>query len=217
MLKLNHLEALTLENCQEIDDWEDMEGSTVQEVRIVGRNPFDADFRSRVAPGQRWTFPHGLLPVPRGYSSSRSEYLLHPALDKPLQVPSDSLGEISGEDIPLWWHELGRETQRERFLVLWGRVLQWASDNGGRRVVHTLSTTEGVAEETEELGRLEVAGLVRDPFALNYLRIESGHEVLVRLGDSIEDGISVFASNSSKLPKTTSSPPDRSPTRTGPR
>lgn len=61
-----NLEEMILEKCAEIDGWECLEAVRVARVRVIDRNPFDAEFRRAVAERGNWTFPPGRQYLPRG-------------------------------------------------------------------------------------------------------------------------------------------------------
>lgn len=59
LLEMRNLEEIVLEKCPQIDGWESLEGLHGPRVKVIDKNPFDAQFRQAVTSGGNWTFPPG--------------------------------------------------------------------------------------------------------------------------------------------------------------
>jgi hypothetical protein len=63
------LESLVLEDCPELDQYELLTELEARLVRVIGKNPFGAEFRAEVAKEGRgaWVFPPSARYLPNGY------------------------------------------------------------------------------------------------------------------------------------------------------
>lgn len=59
LLSLPALEYLCLESCPQVENYESIKELKASQIKIVGKNPFDAHFQASVADRKRWSFPPG--------------------------------------------------------------------------------------------------------------------------------------------------------------
>jgi hypothetical protein len=59
LLSLPALEYVYLESCPQVEDYESLKELKASQIKIVGKNPFDARFRAEVGDRGTWSFPPG--------------------------------------------------------------------------------------------------------------------------------------------------------------
>jgi hypothetical protein len=198
LLDLPVLKNVFLERCPDLDGWEDLARLEGVQVKVIDRNPFDLHFREEVRDGGKWPFPLGraYIGAPRGIPTARSLYLLHPGRPETL-VPFDQvLDELSRNDMEPAWLTLARDIQLEILDSLWNRCLDAAIDSGADRVVRSVAPYGDDDVRIDLLSPQIISALRRDILELSYLKVMRGSEMILEVGDSIEEGILIRSSGS---------------------
>jgi hypothetical protein len=190
LLELPALTKLEFENCPQMDDWIALANLHVPNIVVARKNPFDLEFRETVGSSGRWTFPPGNRNIapPRGKAVSTFEYLWHPAVGRPLMIPSETLGELSMDDLPRRWLDMPHEEQLVQLENSWRAAVVYARSIGAD-TLHGDTPPYGDGDTYSSPIEDVLAAITARPRDLHNVELRRGGTIVAAIADSIEDGI----------------------------